>query len=326
MAKVVTIQQCITELHPDAVYNVPVLAGAPKWLVSERYLRNKYHTNRDIKYWSTYFLLKALTTSGDIQNWRSQRQLILSFLQMSEAIFYSHLRVLKERKLLTVDDAYNIQLVSYQTAADIMGLYYDGLIHIPYNPIKNEGKQIFQHFLRVEEIRHNQHRQLDALVFHLDKNLPLRNIVLQALVNVGADLQRLLKDKHYLQERLLKLQQEAFRHGSNILTEIFAVRADVNRGVRCIKEYHNYISKTSVSYLKRRLFNLKLITVQKICIQSKCKARFYIHDPANQERRKDGYKWIERKKDTAWFLTDQININYEPLPASTRFALQKKAA
>ena len=328
MAKVRTIRpQCITELHPDEVYKVPVLKGAPQLLVSERHLRNVYHTNRDIKYWSVYFLLKAMTTSGDIQDWRGQRKLILDFLQIgAESTFYRYLNKLQEMRLLTVDDCYNIRLVSYKDAADIMGLYYEGLIHIPYNPYKNAGKQIFQYFLRAEEIRQNQCKQLDALVYHLDNNPPLRNILLMLLVKAGADQQRMLKEKKYFQERLLELQKASFRHGSDILRELFEHRADINRGVRGIQGHHDYKHQTSVSYLKRRLFDLKLVSVKKISIESKCRARIYVPDSQAPGGKRDGYKWLQRKLATAWVLTDQISVNYELLPERTKPVLVKKAA
>lgn len=326
MSKVATIQQCIREIHPEAVYSIPVLKGAPQFLVSERQLRNKYCTNREIKYWSTFFLLKALTTSGDIQDWRNQRSLVLMFLQMSESVFYRHLQALQDKGLLTVDDDCNIHLESNKKAAEIMGLFYDGLIYIPYNPIKNAGKQIFQYFLRVEEIRQNQQRQLDALIFHLDNNPPVRNIVLQALFKMGADEQRLLKDKNYLQERLLKLQETAFRHGSEILDVIFTFRADVNRGVRGIQGHHDYISKTSVSYLKQRLNRLKLANVKKVRVESKSRCRFYVPDQQAPGGRRDGYKWIGRIKDTVWFLTDQITPVYELLTTKERLNVRKKTA
>lgn len=326
MSRGATIQQCIRELRTDETYNVPVLKGAPQALCSERHLRTKYHTNREIKYWSTYFLLKALTTSGDIQDWRGQRSLILTFLQLSESVFYRHLNVLQEKGLLTVDEDFNIRLTNYKEAAAIIGLFFDGLIHVPYNPFKNAGKQIFQYFLRVEEIRHNQCKQLDALVYHLDKNPPLRNLLLLHLVHMGADQQRLHKDRKYLQERLLELQKVAFRHGSDILRELFEYRADINRGIRGIQGHHDYISKTSVSYLKRRLHELKLVQVQKVCVESKVRSRVYVPDPTATGGQREGYKWIPRIKDTAWFLTDQINPVYELLTAAQRYGVQKKTA
>lgn len=318
--------QCITKLHPDAEYHVAVLRGAPQLLCAERHLRQKYCTNRDIKYWSTYFLLKSITGSGVIQDWRQQRCFILSYVQMAESTFYRQLATLQELKLLTVDDNYNIHLASYKDAAAIMGLYYEGLIHIPYNPLKHAAKQIFQYFLRAEDIRHNQHRQLDALIYYLYNNPPLRYTITLALVKMGAVEARLLKDKHYLQERLLALQKAVFRHGSDILETVFSLRADVNRGVRCIQRQHDYKSKSSVSYMKRKLFNLKLCSVKKESVESKCKVRIYVPDEASPGKQRDGYKWLRKKLATLWVLTDQINVSYELSTVGKRFAVKKKAA
>lgn len=325
MSKVVHISQCIKEIDPGKIYNVPVLLGAVEILVAERYLRNKYQTNRDIKYWSTYFLLKALTTSGKIENWRAQRPLLFAWLQMNENTFYSHLRALKEKGLLTVDKQFNITLVSYKDAAGILDIIYGGTATVPYNPIKNAGNQIFQYIIRAEEIVAAKDRQLNALMYYLDQNPPLRNDLITLMRHHGANEERLLNDVLYFQERLLKLQMQLFRHGSEILEYVFSRRADINRGVRAIQKAHCYVSHRSVSYLKRRMKELKLIEVQKICVESKKRCRIYVPAPGEKKSR-DGYKWIAGSGKTAWFLTDQIIVNYEKDEKNPERVRKKEAA
>jgi DNA-binding transcriptional ArsR family regulator len=327
VGRVVTIRpQCITALTPAANYNVHILDGACEFLVAERQLRNTYETNREVKYWATYFLLKAITTSGDIQNWRSQRQLILPFLQMNEPTLYSHLKALKQRGLLTIDRQFNIHLASFRRAAEILEIPYAGTVAIPYNPFRHEGKQVFQYFLRAEEFRYQQDRQLSALTYHLDKNPLLRNDLLLLLTRRGANQQRLLKDAKYLQERLLDMQMQSFKHGSEILEYVFTLRADINRSIDRIKKNHAYRSARSVSYLKQRMIALKVIKVEKVCVESKVRSRIYVPDPKARKGLRDGYKWIDPKKETAWFLTDQIKITYEPIHKRFRQDLEKKAA
>lgn len=327
MAKLCHIQQCIKEIDEKTIYKVPVINGAAKALVSERQLRNKYETNREIKYWSTFFLLKALTTSGDIQNWRSQRQLILSWLQMNEPTFYNQLKILKEKKLLTVDKAFNITLISNRDACTILDIEYTGITLLPYNPCQNEGKQIFQYFLRAEELRSKQEDQLEGLAYHLNKNPLLRNDLHWLLVHQGANPDKLVTDKKYLQERLLKLQLNYFRHGSKILEYAFSRRADINRSVNRIKEDHCYKSARSVSYMKMRMKKLKLILVEKICTISKERERIYVPDASKKNGVRDGYKWLRKAKETAWFLCDQISITYLPIKTySNDRKIEKKAA
>lgn len=287
---------------------IPVILGAPEVLVTHRELRSKYETNRSIKTWSVWFLLKALTTSGKVQCWYKQKAFLLHYLQLNENTLRRRLKEMEQLQLVTVDDDGSINLISYEKAAGVLDIPYSGLYKQPYNPEKNGGKQIFQYILRGEEIRLSQQRQLDALMYSLDKNLSLKNDLCALMVKAGADGKRLLQDPRYFQERLLVLQTFAFKEGSAILDYIYTHRADINRGVLSIQKAHTYKATQSVSYLKKRMFKLGLIDVNKVCVRSDKRSRLYIPD-GNGKR--DGYKWIGRAKATALFLTDQISFKYE---------------
>jgi hypothetical protein len=322
LAKILTIRQpqCIREIEPGKTYYVEVLAGAAEALVSERQLRNTYETNREIKYWSTFFLLRSMTTANKIQNWRGQKSLLLQWVQMSETTFYRHLVELQNKGLITVGHNYDITLVSKQDAAKILGIGYSGTHSIPYNPITYAGKQVFQYFLRAEEIRHQLERQLYGLLYHLDKNPLLRNDLFLLLERHGANRERLLQDDKYIQERLLKLQMQCFRHGSDILDYIFSRRADINRSVKRIQKHHSYKGLSSVSYMKRRMADLQIISVRKEAVESLKRARIYM---PGEGGRIDAYKWVGRKKTTTWFLCDQLELKYE---INEEKKMQRKAA
>ena len=68
------VRHMIRSKYPE---KVQILRGEPAALVSLRHLRTTYETNRDIKYWATWFLLKALTTTSYIQHWTSQNHYYL---------------------------------------------------------------------------------------------------------------------------------------------------------------------------------------------------------------------------------------------------------
>lgn len=298
-----------TLIHINHSYpaHVPVLIGAPEELVTHRELRNKYQTNRHIKTWACWFQLKALTTSNKIQNWYKQLDHLLPFLQMNENTLRRRLCEMIELQLITVVDG-DIYLISYEKAAALLNIPYAGTIKVEYNPTKHEGKQIFQYLLRSEEMRSAQLRQLDALLYHLDQNPLLKKTLHILLVKAGADDQRLYKEPRYYQERLLQLQMQYFKEGSELLDNIMLHRADINRGVKKIQENHAYKATQSASYLKKRLYKLRLIQVEKVCVESKQRSRLYIPDG---DTRRDGYKYVAATKRTAWFLTDQINFTYE---------------
>lgn len=320
LSKVITIQQCIKEIHPDKLYQVKILKGAPDALVSCRELRGHYctkpgqkgyETNREIKIWSVFFLLKAMTTAPFITNWRKQRPLLFTWLQMDEKTFYSFLTQLKKKNLITVDRMFNIHLASWEQAAHILDCFDSSLLTIPFNPYKHEGKQVFQHFLRSEEILSNQTLQHDTLMDKLDKNSSLRDDLLLLMSRQGADRQRLSEDRVYYRERLLQLQLRLFKEGSDLLDYSFTFRADINRGVKKIKEHHKYKSAQSVSYMKRRLAKHGIITIKKVKIVSEARARIYIPHEEKENSFRDGYKWFKDQKQTALILSDQITLNYE---------------
>ncbi len=314
------------------MYQVRYLTGAPDALVSCRELRGQYckkrkegyETNRDIKIYASFFLLKALTTSGLITNWRSQRTLIFTWLQLNERTFNRQLQEMQKKKLVTGDTDHNIHLASWQEAARILDITYTGTTIIHFNPYKHAGKQTFQYLLRAEEIEANKKLQHKALMNKLDKNPMLKNDLHLLLIRHGADDQRLIKDHLYYQERLLQLQMQLFKAGSEILSYAFAVRADINRGVKKIAEHHHYKSAQSVSYMKRRMARLDIITIKKLKVVSEARSRLYI--PSEDGRRRDAYKYFKDQKQTALILTDQININYETSKQGQRQMPEKKAA
>jgi hypothetical protein len=301
---------------------VPVITGAAEVLVSQRELRTTYQTNRSIKTWSAWFLLKALTTSGKIQKWRSQKTFLLHWLQMNERTFYRRLEEMQQLDLVTVENE-NIQLASYEKAAGILEIAYTTLTHIQYNPDEQKGKQIFRYFITAEEFRFQQQRQLNALIYHLDKNPLLKNDLHFLMVKYGADGQQLQKSASYYQERLLKLQMQMFKEGSDILSYVLTHRADINRGVNRIKDNHNYKSTQSACYLKKVMAKLNIISITKKKVESANRARIYIPDG---DKKRDGYKYCKRTKQTVWFLTDQISFAYEATIKKTGEVEKRKVA
>ncbi len=313
--------QLVQNLHP-----IKIITGAADVLVSHRDMRNKYCTNRDIKYWSTYFLLKSLTSSGVIRSWTKQKTFLLDFCKMTENCFRNHLAELQKLKLIKLTKNRTILLTSFETAAEILGIEFTGHTIIDYDT-SISGNQIFQYLLRGEEIRSNQAKQLKTLWYYVGKNPLLKDALFTLLVKDGADKKLLEKDITYFQEQLLQLQQQAFKDGSPLLDLLTTCRADINRGVKCIQEYHTYKSKQSVSYMKNRMVTLQVIKVTKVCTKSPQRSRLYI--PANGDnaskttgsfstpsgdggkRHRDGYKYLPATKETAWFLTDQVTHNYK---------------
>lgn len=300
-------------------YTVSILVGAAEELVRRRDLRKVYETNRDIKIWSSWFLLKTISpNSSFIEHWIKQKDIILDFLKLNENTFRRQLKEMVRLGLATVDH-YNITLTSYIKAADVLGIAFNNTYSVTYNPSQYEGKQVFRYLLTAEEFKERQERQLGALMNHMDKNPTLRNDIVMMLHQHGAD-ERYLNHPRYFQERLLQLQLQLFRKGSDLLSYIYTHRADINRGVKCIAKHYSYKSSQSVSYLKKRMAFFGIISVQKLSVASENRSRLYV--PGENGKQRDGYKWLSRAKITALFLTDQITFNHE----KKKILVQKKAA
>lgn len=310
---------------------VPVLIGAAEALVTQRELRGQYvtkggtgyHTNQAIKTWACWFQLKALTTSGKIKAWTQQVTRLLSFVQMNENTFRRRLQEMQQLELISITEEYDILLASYQDAALILDIPYQGTIQIDYNPEKNNGKQIFQYFLRAEEIKVRQQKQREALTYHLNKNPLLKNNLHVLMVQQGSDSHRLDRDPEYYRQQLLKLQMQLFKKGSDILDYVMQRRADCNRSTSLIKEDHHYRGPASVTYLKRKLQQLDLVKIDRVSVESDCRSRLYIFSPLSDKKR-DGYKWNDKKKQTFWRLCDQVAV--KTVSSTTNNNEKKKVA
>lgn len=227
---------------------------------------------------------------------------------MTENSFRARLEELQQLKLIRVQDNRSISLISFESAASILGIDYEGTIKIEYDQTL-PGKQIFQYFLRAEEIRSNQQRQLMALWYYSNRHPLIKDALTEMLIKqLGSDQKELQKNLTYFQQQLLLLQQKAFKDGSPLLEFVLTFRADINRSVFGIKMQHSYKSCQSVSYMKKVMKKMEIITIQKVCIESTARARIYIPDG---RRRREAYKYIKSTKKTAWFLTDQINFLFK---------------
>lgn len=290
---------------------IPVLQGAPELLVSKRQLQKAYYTNDQIKTWATFFLLKALSSSGCIKIWTKQKQFLLEYCKCCENSFRKRLKEMKNIGLVSISSSHSLLLISYERASKILGIPFTGLIKIEYD-LSQSGQQIFQYHLRATEIRSNQLAQVHMLWYYAGKNPLLKNALTKLLIQQGSNLNRLQQEPLFFQQELLKLQKNAFKEGSPLLSIIHSLRADINRSCRKIQEQHNYVSKQSVSYMKRRLMQLQLVSVKKVCVKSKKQSRMYLVDALGNKER-ELFKWLGKEKVTAWFLCDQITLNLKYL-------------
>lgn len=306
----------VISINQNNVYQIPVLIGAANELVGLREKKNVYNVNPHIKYWATWFLLKSFTTSGRIQAWNKQKRELLEFLRMSDGSLRNQLYKLQQLKLISIEKSAigrdrDLVLTSYKEAAGIMGIIYKGTEIINYKPHEyaNES-QVFRYLLTAKEIESNQQLQTDELFRKFQKNCSghTTEILLQ-LSKIGANTNRCMADKHYLQQQLMKLQKIVFREQSAMASITFSLRSDTNRSCRRAAEDYKYKSHTSFSYIKKKLLKVGAIAVEKVLVNSKERSRiYYMAEVEGKHIRKDGYKWNDKAQQTYWRLCDQVTV------------------
>ena len=249
---------------------------------------------------------------------------------MGERTFVHQLDWLQSNKMLYRDaeNPNSIRLISYEDAAQKLGIEYDGVYQVEYNPKNNkQAKQTFQYLLRTEEFEYRKQLQVDRIMSKLEVNPSLKKDLIYHLCQLGADYRKLVNEPAYFVRRLLALQMRLFKEGSELLDYIMQLRADINRGVIRIKNHHNYRSRQSVTYMKKQMFKYGYAVIIQRRVESEARSRLYV--PPNEETpekkiRKDGlregYIWNPANKTTIWRLCDQVRRNY---PIRDNIAHQK---
>ncbi len=286
-------------------------------VISQRTLVNKYETNKIIRAIDTWLCLKSTTTSSIIQHYHKQLPALLQTCKISKASFLNRLHYLQSQKLITWDMRNrSITICSYKKLADHFNYIHTSLIPKIYDVTDN--KRIFDHISAVEW-QCNQDLQRKALHNHLDKNPEIKSAQIEIMCRGGADRKRLLDDKIYYQQTLWHFQQQSFKTcppGSETYQILHAFHADVNRSThKALKRSRNYKSASSVSYEKKRMVNTGIIKVEKIKVLSRVRAR------KNKEYR---VRWLEHKKQTIWFIPDQVTIIPSAEPALVVIQTVKK--
>jgi hypothetical protein len=271
--------------------SIPVdLASYAVW---QRSLCRKYETNQVIKALDTWLLLKNDTRSSWIQDWNKQKTWLLKLCKISESIFRHRLRVLSDLKLIRYDRT-GIRLCSWNQLERTFEIATDRKFTIQYNL---NDKQRIQEWLIATEIRENQSRQAYKVNQKLNKNPELYRVFTDAIINAGADRNK-LNDRSYFLQWLKILYHEDFIKASKIHAELIEVRPDTNRSVKGMANAWCYKAPQSVSYWKGILQKSGIIDVDKLQIRSTDRVR-------NKHCR---VLWLKKDLQTLLCLCDQILV------------------
>lgn len=232
-------------------------------LVNKRELRNVYETNRMIKVYGFFAVLKTFTSSGLIKNYHNQIEVIGQLTKKSRSSVYNYLNFCKKLQLIKMQGNV-IVLSSWENATKIIDedIFCDLYTELNYD-VKN-GLQTPEYLIYAAEIKENQDAQTNAVIREVGNNLPLAQLLA---------VDRQVTPEHV--QKLANLQVFTFVNGKseNDYLLIHSVRADVQRTAKSIRKAYNMKSRRSVKYLKRQLVRRGIATVFTRCHTSECRNR-----------------------------------------------------
>lgn len=269
--------------------------------IGKRQLVNKYETNAMLKCIGHYCILKQVTTTGIIHDWKSQSKYLQKLLNLSRNGLVKAIERLQIVGL--IDLGANLIMVGWDDASQIIGLQIDEFIWIDYDP---DATAKIEHLLMAAEIKINQENQVKKIQKRLKFNPSLKSeldiLIAQSWRMDLDDVQKMnINDFIW---HLKQLQISTFMNGT-LKAALYEINPDLNRSVVKFKSDWDYKSVQSIAYIKRKLAQLKLISINKIgAIVSTAKNR--IRKMGNYA---SGYDKMLHLP--TWFLPDSIQVNFE---------------
>lgn len=279
---------------------IPVaLAGE---ILCMREKRNSYETNRTLKNFTSFLILKAASTYGVYNNYRKQIGYIATLCQCSKQTMFKRLAWMESETLLQFEGG-NIRLNGWKHVATKYGVSLKQFktIHCDTSIHKN----LHLHFFAAE-IEENKKRQAYMIERKLNKNSALKNAVQNVCIQFGADKAK-IENFAYLHKYMQTIFTTSFIAKPDIHNLLINVRPDCNRSVKTLAAAWEFKSPQSVSYYKAKLAAEKIASIDKgKRITSQTRAR---NEAAH-------VIWNKSRKQTVLCLVDHIEIlQQNPLAA-----------
>lgn len=272
-------------------------------LFSTRSLVIKYETNRTLKSYAFYALLKTTTQSGKLTNYKDQAKFLRKLFKCTRNTLPTIIAQLQQLKLIEIEGT-DLKLVSFERAAELVELPYkrgDDVV-IEYNI---DSKEKIYHLFFAAEIAINQRTQLNAiqkkLLFNSEACHQL-TLVASQLTGIDFKIIKAMPIDEFC-KLIFSLQKNQFVKESKYFKLLNIVRVDVNRKLGNLVAAWGFKSYLSATYIKRKLHQLQLIKLEKQSpIYSECGNRI------RTISKKYIDKFNHQNKLTAWFIPDQLNV------------------
>lgn len=292
------------------IKNIPtslIVYAVHNWQLCQAYTTKRSvgnNTNPFLKGITVWLVLKAITDSGRIHDYRKQLHEIAELCKISVRTLETRLAWLKKEELIRLDGKalvmrpfhklrqYNIDItertdtIIYDsskktTLAEVLVTIALGKLKEKWNFMYN--KKLSQNPNALAEVRNH-------------------------LVEFGADRKRLDQDPEYLRERHLALlintykSEESGQSSFSLLHEHIEANPDLNARQDTLAYKLGYAAAMSFCHLKFKLIKNGLIKVAKEHVRSEYRAR--------KDENIFHHRWLRKSKQTIWFRPDQITINY----------------
>jgi len=264
--------------------------GFASYLVRQREQRSVYQTNRAVKVYGFFSLLKTITSTGIIKNYHQQITDISQLTKRSTSSVYAYIGHCKKLGLLTTEGR-NIQLTGWKAIIN----KHDECVYTPiyttlqYDPA-NE-LQTAEYMIYAAEIAENQQKQTKAVIKSIGNNLLLAEALNVKQTTTKKDV-----------ETLQRLQVLTFVSGKTDpdYELIHSLNADVQRTAKTLRKAYGMKSRRTVKYLKKQLIKRGIAKVEKRLLQSPDCSR------VNKSTYYTGYN--PANKNTFWKRPDSINL------------------
>ena len=157
----------------------------------------------------------------------------------------------------------DLQVAGWQRLSELFDINIKKRQHINFY---TDGKQKIHWWFAAIEIKDNQERQAYKSWKNVNRNSAVRDSLMTALIKRGFDTDR-INNPEYLAARMLMLNMEDFRTGTEVHDLLVMIRTDVNRTVEKIADDWN-MSPQLVSYWKMRMRKERVIDIEKFAVES----------------------------------------------------------
>lgn len=236
---------------------IRVPKGTSCMVVSDRKLNQKYQTNNHTKAAALYLLLKSLTRSGVIHDWRFQQIEIAQMFGVTTRTIRKYLQLAQEHGYLTHDNFTDkIKLHSYAQFCERLGVKFSGFQIIEVQRTAVRHLPVLLYGIEVKENKEAQH-------YYTLKKILLNPPLATALKD------ELKCDERDLQQQLKRAQLSSFLRRSKG-DHLHVVNADDNRNLATIRRAWGMKDRRSAAYMKTKLMVCGAAAIEHRRIASTC--------------------------------------------------------